>query len=36
VWNFVSLRRERIDAAIADWRAHAFDQVAGETEFIPD
>ena len=35
VWNFVSSRRERIEQAIADWRAQAFDGVPGETEFIP-
>lgn len=35
VWNFVSSRKDRIDQAIAQWRAQAFDTVPGETEFIP-
>ncbi len=34
-WNFVSSRRELIDAAKADWRAQAFPKVPGETEWIP-
>jgi redox-sensitive bicupin YhaK (pirin superfamily) len=35
-WNFVSSRKERIDAAKADWKAGRFDQVPGDTaEFIP-
>ncbi len=35
-WNFVSSRRERIEAAKADWREGKFDKVPGdETEFIP-
>jgi hypothetical protein len=35
-WNFVSSRRERIDQAIADWKAGRFPQVPGdEKEFIP-
>jgi hypothetical protein len=34
-WNFVSSRRERIEAAKADWAAGRFKQVPGETEFIP-
>ena len=35
VWNFVSSRKERIDQAIAAWRAQDLGQVPGETEFIP-
>jgi redox-sensitive bicupin YhaK (pirin superfamily) len=34
-WNFVSSSRERIQQAKADWKAGRFDQVIGETEFIP-
>jgi redox-sensitive bicupin YhaK (pirin superfamily) len=35
-WNFVSSRKERIDAAKADWKAGRFEQVPGDTkEFIP-
>ncbi len=35
-WNFVSSRKERIEAAKADWKAGRFDLVAGDTtEFIP-
>lgn len=34
-WNFVSSRRERIEAAKADWKAGRFSLVPGETEFIP-
>lgn len=34
-WNFVSSSKERIEQAKADWRAGAFGQVPGETEFIP-
>lgn len=35
-WNFVSSRRERIEAAKADWRAGRFPRVPGdEEEFIP-
>jgi redox-sensitive bicupin YhaK (pirin superfamily) len=35
-WNFVSSRKERIDAAKADWKAGRFDPVPGDTkEFIP-
>jgi redox-sensitive bicupin YhaK (pirin superfamily) len=35
-WNFVSSRKERIDAAKADWKAGRFDLVPGDTaEFIP-
>ena len=34
-WNFVSSRRERIEAAKADWAAGRFKGVPGETEFIP-
>jgi len=34
-WNFVSSRKERIDAAKAEWRSGRFSAVPGETEFIP-
>jgi redox-sensitive bicupin YhaK (pirin superfamily) len=35
-WNFVSSRKERIEAAKADWRAGHFGKVPGdELEFIP-
>jgi redox-sensitive bicupin YhaK (pirin superfamily) len=35
-WNFVSSRRERIEAAKADWKAGRFAIVPGDTaEFIP-
>jgi len=35
-WNFVSSRKERIEAAKADWKAGRFDIVPGdEREFIP-
>jgi hypothetical protein len=35
-WNFVSSRKDRIDAAKADWKAGRFDPVPGDTaEFIP-
>jgi redox-sensitive bicupin YhaK (pirin superfamily) len=35
-WNFVSSRKERIDAAKADWKAGRFGLVPGDTsEFIP-
>jgi redox-sensitive bicupin YhaK (pirin superfamily) len=35
-WNFVSSRKERIDAAKADWKAGRFAIVPGDTtEFIP-
>jgi redox-sensitive bicupin YhaK (pirin superfamily) len=34
-WNFVSSRKDRIDAAKADWQAGRFAAVPGETEFIP-
>jgi len=34
-WNFVSSSKERIEQAKADWKAGRFDQVIGETEFIP-
>jgi len=35
VWNFVSSRKERIDAATKAWRAQAMGHVDGESEFIP-
>jgi len=35
-WNFVSSRKDRIEAAKADWKAGHFDKVPGdEIEFIP-
>ena len=34
-WNFVARRRERIEAAKADWVAGRFVPVPGETECIP-
>jgi redox-sensitive bicupin YhaK (pirin superfamily) len=34
-WNFVSSRRERIEAAREDWKSGRFGPVPGETEFIP-
>jgi hypothetical protein len=35
-WNFVSSRKDRIEAAKADWKAGRFDVVPGDTvEFIP-
>lgn len=34
-WNFVSSSAERIEQAKADWKARAFPDVPGETEFIP-
>jgi redox-sensitive bicupin YhaK (pirin superfamily) len=34
-WNFVSSSRKRINKARSDWREKRFDEVPGETEFIP-
>lgn len=34
-WNFVSSRRERIEAAKAEWKAGRFSPVPGDSEFIP-
>lgn len=34
-WNFVSSRKERVEAAKADWKAGRFDAVPGDTEYIP-
>lgn len=34
-WNFVSSRKDRIEAAKADWRAGRFDAVPHDDEFIP-
>jgi redox-sensitive bicupin YhaK (pirin superfamily) len=35
-WNFVSSRKDRIEAAKADWKAGRFDLVPGDsTEYIP-
>jgi len=34
-WNFVSSRKERIEAAKEDWKTGRFGPVPNETEFIP-
>lgn len=34
-WNLVSTSRERVEQAKQDWKEGRFDQVPGETEFIP-
>ena len=34
-WNFVSSRKDRIEAAKADWKAGRFDAVSGDSEFMP-
>jgi hypothetical protein len=34
-WNFVSSTKQRIEQAKADWQRGRFEQVPGETEFIP-
>jgi hypothetical protein len=34
-WNFVASSRSRIEQAKTDWRMGRFEQVPGETEFIP-
>ena len=34
-WNFVSSSKERIEQAKRDWRERRFDDVPGESEFIP-
>jgi len=34
-WNFVSSSKDRIEQAKADWKEGRFDEVPGETEFIP-
>lgn len=34
-WNFVSSRKDRIEAAKADWKAGRFAAVPGESELIP-
>ena len=34
-WNFVSSRKDRIDAAKADWQGQRFSAVPGEQDFIP-
>lgn len=34
-WNFVSNSSTRIETAKADWKAGRFDEVPGDTEFIP-
>jgi hypothetical protein len=34
-WNYVSSSRQRIEQAKQDWRNKRFDEVPGESEFIP-
>jgi len=34
-WNFVSSRKDRIEAGKADWKAGRFEPVPGDSEFIP-
>lgn len=34
-WNFVSTQQSRIEQAKKDWRDQRFEQVPGETEYIP-
>ncbi|MFO1101198.1 MAG: pirin family protein [Xanthobacteraceae bacterium] len=34
-WNFVSSRRDRIEAAKTDWKSGRFDAVPGDAEFTP-
>jgi hypothetical protein len=34
-WNFVSSSKERIEQAKTDWKDRRFDDVVGESEFIP-
>jgi len=34
-WNFVNSSRERLDQAKKDWRERRFEEVPGETDFIP-
>jgi redox-sensitive bicupin YhaK (pirin superfamily) len=34
-WNFVSSRKDRIEAAKADWQSGRFDPVPGDSEFTP-
>ncbi|HEV3183988.1 MAG TPA: pirin-like C-terminal cupin domain-containing protein, partial [Xanthobacteraceae bacterium] len=34
-WNFVSSRKDRIEAAKADWKSGRFEPVPGDAEFIP-
>ncbi len=34
-WNFISSSKDRIEKAKADWKEGRFDDVPGETEFIP-
>ena len=34
-WNFVSSSKERLEQAKQDWKAGRFDEVPGETDFIP-
>ena len=34
-WNFVSSSKDRIEKAGADWKERRFDDIPGETEFIP-
>jgi redox-sensitive bicupin YhaK (pirin superfamily) len=34
-WNLVSSSKERIEQAKRDWKQRKFDEVPGETDFIP-
>jgi hypothetical protein len=34
-WTAASSRKDRIDAAKADWKSGRFDPVPGDDEFIP-
>ena len=34
-WNFVSSSRERLEQAKRDWKEGDFDDVPGESDFIP-
>ena len=34
-WNFVSSSKDRIEKAAANWKERRFDDIPGETEFIP-
>lgn len=34
-WNFVASSKQRIEKAKADWKQGRFDDIPGETEFIP-
>lgn len=34
-WNFVSSSKEKIETAKSDWKERRFDEVPGDTDFIP-